>query len=196
MGSATFAGRSLAALGTAALACAVAVLPVAARAAAGGTGSSCRGANLRPSATDLRAVDAAALCLVNRARAAHGLRSLRANGALAGVAAGKVASMIRGDYFADVGPSGRTPLSLVAHSAYGGRTARVSVGENIAWGNGSYATPAHVIGEWLASAPHRAVLLGDEYRDAGVAVAALAPAILHARGHAATYVLELGARDR
>jgi uncharacterized protein YkwD len=156
--------------------------------------ASCPGANLRPSARNLVAVDAATLCLVNLERSAHGLRPLHANGALGHVAARQVASMVRRDYFADVGPSGQTPMSLVAGTRYPAHAAEVAVGQNIAWGTGSYTTPAHIVAEWLASAPHREIMLGGEYRDAGVAITPAVPAMLHARGRGATYAIEFGAR--
>lgn len=151
----------------------------------------CAGAHARPSAANARVVDAATLCLLNRARAAAGLRALRANPALGRAASAKVAGMLRGDYFADVGPSGRTPMSLVASTRYARAAA---VGQNIAWGIGASATPASVVAAWMASAAHREVILDGQYRDAGVAVVAAVPALMHVRGHGATYTVELGAR--
>ena len=154
----------------------------------------CAGANLYPSAANVRVVDAATLCLVNRLRSAYGLRPLRANRALSHVAASQVTSMVRLDYFADVGPSGQTPLSLVAVTGYALHAAQFAVGENIAWGTGSYTTPAHIVAEWMASPPHREVMLNAEYRNAGVAVTPAVPAVLYAPGHGATYAIELGVR--
>lgn len=51
-----------------------------------------------------------------------------------------------------------------------------------------------IVATWLASPPHREVMLSPEYRDAGVSVALAVPAVLHPRGRGATYVIELGAR--
>src|SRR5262249_51068923 len=76
------------------------------------------GAGVRPTASDLATVDAVTLCLVNRIRSGHHLRSLRANPALAHVAASQVSGMVRLNYFADVGPSGVTPQALIAASPY------------------------------------------------------------------------------
>jgi uncharacterized protein YkwD len=158
------------------------------------THASCRGAHLRPSARNVRAVDAATLCLINRLRREHGLRPLHANRALSIVAASQAKSMVLGDYFADDRPSGRTPMSLVAVTRYRRPTARIAVGENIAWGTGSETTPARIVAAWLSSPPHREVMLSAEYRDAGVSVTPAVPAVLHAHGRGATYVIELGAR--
>jgi uncharacterized protein YkwD len=166
--------------------------PDTARTAA--THASCRGAHLLPSARNARAVDAATLCLINRLRREHGLRPLRANRALSIVAASQAKSMVLGDYFADDRPSGRTPMSLVAVTRYRRPTARIAVGENIAWGTGSETTPARIVAAWLASPPHREVMLSAGYRDAGVSVTPAVPAVLHPHGRGATYVIELGAR--
>jgi uncharacterized protein YkwD len=183
---------TLVATGALAAGTAARTTPVTARAPT--THASCRGAHLRPNGRDARAVDAATLCLINRLRIEHGLRPLRANRALGVVAASQAASMVRGDYFADQRPSGSTPMSLVAVTRYRRPAARVAVGENIAWGTGRDTTPARIVAAWLASPPHREVMLGAEYRDAGVSVTPAVPAILHARGRGATYVIELGAR--
>jgi uncharacterized protein YkwD len=163
-------------------------------AGAAASASACPGANLDPSATNVPAVDAATLCLVNEQRAARGLRPLHANRELRRVAVSQVASMVRGDYFADVGPSGQTPMSLVKVTRYRAHAAEVAVGQNIAWGTGAYTTPAHIVAEWMASPPHREIMLSGEYRDAGVAATPAVPAILRTHGRGATYVIEFGAR--
>jgi len=176
------------------LACAAALTAGAVRAAtrAASALSGCPGANVRPSTVDVRALQRATLCLVNRARAAHGLVALHANRELEHVAFGRAASMVSEDYFADVGPSGRTLKSLVAAARY---TPLGVVGENIAWGTEDRATPARIVAAWLASAAHREVMLDGRFRAAGVAATTVVPGVVHPRGaDGATYVIELGAR--
>jgi uncharacterized protein YkwD len=180
------------ALATIVVACAGALAAGATSAATAAT--SCPGANLRPSAANVATVDAATLCLVNLERSAHGLRPLHANSVLGHVAARQVTNMVRHDYFADVGPSGQTPMSLVAVTRYPAHAAQVVVGQNIAWGTGRYTTPVHIVAEWLASPPHREIMLGGEYRDAGVAVLPAVPALLRTHGRGATYAIDFGAR--
>ena len=165
--------------------------PAARRAAAP---RNCAGANLHPNASDLAAVDAATLCLVNGVRVAHDARPLRANDELDDVAASQIASMLIGDYFADVSPSGQTALSVVAGTPYPAHAASFAIGQNLAWGYGQDVTPAHIVAEWMASPPHRTIMLGGEYRDAGVAVAPSAPALLDAPPPDATYAFEFGVR--
>jgi len=193
-----YVGGMRGALTASALCCAIAVAGQASAVGAGSRTSRaprpCPGAGLRPSATNGAAIDAATLCLINRARAAHRVRALRSNRDLGGVAASQVAVMVRWNYFADVRPTGQTPLALVFATRYPANTARVSVGQNIAWGTGRYATPARIVAAWLASAPHRQVMLAGEYRDAGVAVTARAPSVLAHGQQGATYAIEFGLR--
>jgi uncharacterized protein YkwD len=154
----------------------------------------CRGAHLRPNAGNLAAVEAATLCIVNRVRTAHDAPRLHANHALAHVAAGQIAAMMHGDYFADVSPSGQTPLSLVAGTAYPAHAASFAVGLNLAYGTGHDVTPAHIVAEWMSSPPHRAIMLSQQYRNAGVAVAPTVPAFLRVGRPEATYAFEFGVR--
>ena len=119
----------------------------------------CPGATLPPTGTDGAAVDVATLCLVNAVRAAYRLHPLRPNRQLAKVATSQVATMIRWDYFADVRPTGQTPMSLVGVTRYPAHTAGFAVGQNIAWGTASFASPEHIVAEWMASPPHRAIIL-------------------------------------
>jgi hypothetical protein len=155
---------------------------------------SCRGANLHPTARNWLKIDRATLCLVDDVRIAHGLRPLHANSELGRVAASQVTSMVARDYFSDDRPTGQTPLSLVSITRYPAHAAEFAVGENIAWGTGRFTTPAHIVAEWMASPPHREVMLSPEYRDAGVAVIPAIPAMLDAGRHGATYAIEFGMR--
>jgi uncharacterized protein YkwD len=190
-------GASLAA---AVLACACAlVLTLAAGVAPAATTTAttvrpCAGANLHPTATNSSRINAAMLCLVNQVRRSYGLHGLHANRELSHVAASQVVSMVSSDYFADDRPSGQTPLSLVAVTRYPVHASEFAVGENIAWGTGRFTTPAHIVNEWMASPPHREIMLSPEYRDAGVAVTPAVPAVLGAGHRGATYAIELGMR--
>jgi uncharacterized protein YkwD len=156
--------------------------------------TACRGASLSPSVADAPAVADATLCLINQVRSAYHLRPLRANRPLGAVAAAQLSSMVHRNYFADVRPTGQTPMSLVAATSYRAHTAGFSVGENLAWGTGAYATPTHIVAEWMASPPHRAIMLSGEFHDAGVAVTATVPSIVSPDSRGATYAIEFGVR--
>src|SRR6185312_9967165 len=166
----------------------------AARPRARAAGAACADSSLQPTATDQATIDEATLCLVNAVRAAHHLRALRWNPQLGRVAASQVTTMIRWDYFSDVRPTGQTPLSLVGVTHYPAHTAGFAVGQNIAWGSGSFASPAHIVAEWMASPPHRAIILTSSYRDAGVGVDPGLPGVVRAGHQGATYAMEFGVR--
>ncbi len=194
VGRARSARGLYAALAAVVLLCAYAAPTASAAPRASAAGAACSGTSLRPAPGDASAVDRATLCLVNGIRRAHGLRALRANRYLGKVAGSQVATMVRWDYFADVRPSGQTPLSLVGVTHYPAHTAGYAVGQNIAWGTGSFADPEHIVAEWMASPPHRAIILTGYYRDAGVAVEPALPGILRAGDSGATYAMEFGVR--
>ncbi len=139
-------------------------------------------------------MERATLCLINEIRVAHGLRALHANRYLLGVAASQVTTMLSWDYFADVRPTGQTPLSLVGVTRYPAHAAGFAVGQNIAWGTGSLSSPEHIVAEWMGSAPHRAVILTAQYRDAGVAAKPAVPGVVSSGRSGATYAMEFGVR--
>jgi uncharacterized protein YkwD len=156
--------------------------------------TSCPGANLRPTAANFAAVDAATACLINGVRATYGLRPLHVNRYLQGVAAGQVSEMVRWNYFADVRPSGLTPGKLIASTRYAVRAASLSTGQNIGWATGAYSTPASMVATWMSSPPHRAVILAGDFHDIGVGVEPTLPSVLQ-QGHlGAVYAVEFGAR--
>jgi uncharacterized protein YkwD len=155
----------------------------------------CANANVHPSTTTVLAAEAATLCLVDQIRASYDLHRLRANHELGRVARSQVTAMVSHDYFADVRPTGQTPLALVSVTRYPAHAAEFAVGQNIAWGTGNFTTPAHIVAEWMASPPHREIMLTSQYRNAGVAVTPAVPAILNSDGAGATYAIEFGDRS-
>ena len=44
-------------------------------------------------------------------------------------------------------------------------------GETIAWGVGSYGSPAGIVGQWMRSGPHRAIILTPGIRRVGIGIA-------------------------
>jgi uncharacterized protein YkwD len=173
------------------LVCAGALLvePIAA-----GASVSCPNAGLQADAGNAPAVERATLCLIDRMRSHHGRRSLHRNAELGTVAESQVASMLRWNYFADVRPSGQTPFALVGVTPYRAHAAFMAVGQNIAWASGSAATPAHIVADWMASPPHRAIMLSGKFRDAGVAVEPALPSVLGAGSRGAVWAVEFGVR--
>jgi uncharacterized protein YkwD len=158
----------------------------------GGHRRTCANASLRPTATNLNLIRAATLCLVDRARAAHGERSLRLNWRLNRAAQTHTASMASNNYFQHFGPGGQTPVSRMRAAGYIGRRVGYEVGENIAWGTLWDATPRVIVSAWMRSPGHRANILDRRYRDTGIGISPHPPASL-AHGQAgAVYTQDFG----
>ncbi|HEX5223529.1 MAG TPA: CAP domain-containing protein, partial [Solirubrobacteraceae bacterium] len=68
-------------------------------------------------------------------------------------------------------------------------------GLNLAWGTETGASPASIVSAWMASPPHRAIMLDPSYRDVGSAALAAVPAVKSQRP-GGTYAMEFGARQR
>lgn len=98
---------------------------------------------------------------VNRTRIVHGLEPLRVDAALVRAARSHSTEMLRGNYFAHGDFHGR----MVAFHVRG-----PLAGENLAWGNGSYARAASIVREWLASPEHRANLLHAGWTRIGIGI--------------------------
>jgi uncharacterized protein YkwD len=108
------------------------------------------------------AAEARLLGAMNGVRASYGLRPLRFDGRLRRAARLHSIDMVRRNYF--------------AHGAFAPRLRRLGVrdgviGENLAWGVGWRASAPSMVSEWLASPPHRAVLLRPGFRRVGVGTA-------------------------
>ena len=137
------------------------------------------------------AAPSATLCLVNRQRRAHRLAPLVGNARL-GLAANRHASdMIRRGYFAHLSPEGMSFVARLRIAGYMRGCTSWAAGEALAWGNGTESSPWSRVAAWMHSPPHRAVLLGATYREAGIAVMQGTPG-MGPRGF--TYVAEFGRR--
>jgi uncharacterized protein YkwD len=150
----------------------------------------CPDAAIAPTAATLARHARATRCVVNRARALHGLRPLRANGRLMLAAGAHAREMVAKAFFGHRSPTGSTPQSRARAVGYGyGGPMRTS--ETIGWADGGYAVPAEVVRAWLESPEHRAILLSRGFRDIGVGVALGAPGTGHG---GLTVTAALGAR--
>jgi uncharacterized protein YkwD len=110
-------------------------------------------------ASSLNPAEAGLLRAVNGTRTAHGLRSLSLDPTLTRAARSHSTEMLRGNYFAHGDFRGRM-LAFHVRGPF--------VGENLAWGTGSYATAGTVISEWLNSPEHRKNLLRPSFTRIGV----------------------------
>ena len=102
--------------------------------------------------------------LINSYRARHGRPRLRTSGRLNRAADRHSREMVSHDFFAHPSRNGTAASTRVRRSS----RAR-TVGENIAFiGAGERRAARRVVGMWIDSAPHRAVLLGYSFRRIGV----------------------------
>ena len=157
----------------------------------------CANASLRPTATNLNLIRTATLCLVDRARAAHGERSLRLNWRLDRAAQTHTAqAWPRRTTSSTSDPAVRRPPRGCAPPATSARRVGYEVGENIAWGTLWDATPRVIVSAWMRSPGHRANILDGHYRDTGIGISPHPPASL-AHGQAgAVYTQDFGVIDR
>jgi uncharacterized protein YkwD len=153
----------------------------------------CENTELIPAPENLAQVDAATLCLVDQERARNGELPLTPNAQLQQAAQGHSEEMVSDDYFAHVAPSGLTPVGRVQAAGYiPDAQVGYTIGENIAWGTLSLATPSAIVAAWIASPEHLANILNGEYRDTGIGVDPAAPASLSEGQPGAVYSQELG----
>jgi len=177
----------------AAVAVAVAV-PIAAAAASDAGAQSattpCPGAEAAPDPAHLGPAREATLCLINAERRERELAALDFDPRLIRAAERHSADMVDRGYFSHVSLGGSTFVDRLRRTGYFGRCSW-RAGETLAWGSGVSLTPASRVSAWMASRPHREVLLDPGYRDVGVGIAAGTPA---RAGSGFTYSAELGRR--
>jgi uncharacterized protein YkwD len=153
----------------------------------------CQNAEELPESGNLEQIREAVLCLINQVRAQNGETPLTPNRALEQAAESHTDEMIADDYFEHVSPSGVTPVGRDEASGYiPGPTVGYVIGENLAWGTLSLATPQAIVAAWVASPGHLANILEGEYRDTGIGVTPEVPAFLAAGAPGATYAQEFG----
>jgi uncharacterized protein YkwD len=104
-------------------------------------------------------------CLTNYARAHSGLKPLQLNTALSAAGNAKLGADVSCGVFSHE-PCGK-PFDSVFATYLQGATS-FQIGENIAWGTGSYATPRQIMLAWLHSAGHRENILTAAFTEVGI----------------------------
>src|SRR3989344_8844829 len=104
------------------------------------------------------------IVLTNSKRAQNGFGPLAVNSQLAQAASAKANDMYAADYWAHNSPSGKTPWSFISASGY----RYLYAGENLAR---DFSDASSVVEAWMASPSHRSNILGDHFKEIGVAVA-------------------------
>ncbi len=159
-----------------------------------GAGASCSDADLVPSAENLATVATTTLCLLNGERADAGLPALRQNGRLARAAVGHSQDMVDARYFDHLDKSGGGPVDRVRATGYIPSTGVWTVGENLAWGTGTLATPKAIVAAWMKSQGHRENILRPTFKEIGLGVVTGNPR--SSSGSGATFTTAFGATSR
>jgi uncharacterized protein YkwD len=155
--------------------------------------TACQNVQLTPEPGNIAQVRAAVLCLINRLRAQHGETPLTQNAPLEQAAEAHAQEMVALNYFDHISPSGLTPVGRVRGAGYiPSTTVGYVIGENLAWGTLSLATPEAIVAAWAASPGHLANILESQYRDTGVGVVPQAPGMVANGAAGATYAQEFG----
>ncbi len=171
-----------------------AVTCVAALAFAPATALACDNADDIPTADSISEARDATLCLLNKERTSRGLRKLRNNSRLRDAAQSYSRNMVVNDFFDHVSPGGSTMVSRVKATRYLSGANGWSLGENIAWGGSTRATPRETVEAWMDSAGHKRNILTGAFEEIGIGIAIGAPARLPSGMDSATYTTDFGYR--
>src|SRR5439155_15209791 len=151
------------------------LLASAGPAVAGSPGAGCAGAGQAP-AVGTRGVAATAIvCVLNQRRARRALPRLHEHPKLVRAGRRYARDMVRRQFFSHTSPDGAGMVDRLLAVGYLREDLAWKVGETLAWGWGTQATPAATVDAWLANPPHRVILLDPDYRDIGVGVQVGAP---------------------
>jgi uncharacterized protein YkwD len=129
------------------------------------------------------------LCFTNYARTQSGLTPLTLNSTLNDAGHAKLAADISCGVFSHE-PCGQPFESVFATYTQGATS--YSIGENIAWGTGSYGTPRSIMDAWLNSTGHRENILTPSFAELGVGY--LANQTFQGHGDATLWSQEFGVR--
>lgn len=152
--------------------------------------AACPGADVTPSAQNVPTVLDATLCLLNGERADAGLAPLEQNGRLAAAALEHSRDMVGHSYFEHVALDGTSPADRIRATGYIPSDRAWTVGENLAWGTGTLATPRNIVLAWMHSQGHRENILRPVFDEIGFGVVVGNP--LRVDGLGATYATTFG----
>jgi uncharacterized protein YkwD len=132
--------------------------------------AACANTDVMPTAENLKAVQAALLCLHNQIRSERGLPQLKSNAKLAKAALRHSTEMVDQGFFDHTSPDGDTFVDRILRAGYVKRNAGWSLGENLAWGTGELSTAASIMRSWMNSPGHKANILKRGYREIGIGI--------------------------
>jgi uncharacterized protein YkwD len=148
----------------------------------------CTGTDLIPTSGNLALVETATVCLINQQRVHAGLAPLVETSALDSTAQGHSNDMVSKDYFSTVLPTGADPSKRAATARFATPADLFNLGETIAAGSGSLATPAVTVAKMMTSTDASSnPILDPSFREIGSGIAAGVPALLGLGSQGATY---------
>jgi uncharacterized protein YkwD len=151
----------------------------------------CANVDLEATKDNLGQIREAILCLHNKIRAEHDLPALRENKRLRKAAVGHSKDMVKDRFFEHTTPEGTTMVDRILRAKYVREDEGWALGENLAWGTGSFGTPRGAVDAWMNSPGHRANLLRRTYRDVGIGIVLGVP-VSDAAG--TTYTVDFGVK--
>jgi uncharacterized protein YkwD len=151
----------------------------------------CSNAHVQPADLTVDEAQDAILCLLNKRRAAAGLRSLDHNNKLQTAAARHNSHMLKHNCFAHQCSGEASMTTRIKNTGYLSGAMSWQVGENIAWGEESLATPAAIVDAWMKSPGHRANILNGSYDEIGISADGGRPGEAR-HNNAATFTTDFG----
>ena len=137
------------------------------QAPAAGAAQRCPGAT--KSNLPIRASEGVIFCLVNRERTRRGLRALRVDGRLAGVARRHSSDQVRYRFLGHNSPRRGSLLRRMKKSGFGRGRGSWTFGEILGGGRGSnYASPRFIVRAWMKRPIHSRAILSRRFDSMGV----------------------------
>lgn len=171
----------------------LAFAPGAVASPAASSAKACAGAGAQPNQASHRKLVKATVCLLNKQRRSHGMKGLRLSKRLGRAAQRHSGDMSSNRFFSHNSRSGASFIDRIRRSGYLKSARSWLVGENIAWGTGSLATPRSIVRAWMNSPGHRANILNRRFRQIGIGISFRAP-VPAEDGKAGTYTTDFGYR--
>src|SRR3954449_13474589 len=135
-----------------------------------GAEENCTDADVQPTASNLAHVSDAVFCLMNAMRANAGVPALKQQDLLAKASVDHSQDMVTNKYFAHDSQDGRDVVARLKEVTYIPKAGDWVIGENLAWGAGTLATPKALVNAWMNSPPHRENLLASDFQEVGMGV--------------------------
>ncbi len=129
----------------------------------GGSAPTCDGGSLDLNAYEMRTYE-----LHNQVRESNNLAALCVSEVLTQAARSHSQEMIDQGHYSHSSHNGESFSARLERFGY---DSYKEIGENIAWGSGSLASPENIFEGWIESSNHRNNILGPGYREVGIGTA-------------------------